>query len=290
MRIAILADIHGNLPALEATLTDLEEQAPDAIYLAGDQVNRCPWNNEVMDLIVDHGWPAIAGNHDRVVGAINTPQNRPPFTNRSQFPILYWTQEQLTATHLNRIRQWPDDLQIAIDGLPTIRLFHGVPGNSFVGILPEDTDQQIHTVIEEIKESLIVCGHTHRPLNRSIAHWRIFNGGSVGIPYNRNPDAQYLLLDGTKAEGWQPTWCSVAYDHSPIPVAFENSGLRAASGPVAEIHLRTVMNGEPWISDFGYWLRFQAEESLADMSRAVTMYLRDHGPGRWAFSTFSTAE
>jgi len=284
MRIAILADIHGNLPALEATLVDLDQQAPDAIFLAGDQINRCPWNNEVMDRIVDYGWPTIAGNHDSVVGAINTPQIRPPFTNRERFPILYWTQEQLTEAHLSRIRQWPEDLQIEMDGLPAIRLFHGLPGNPFVGILPEDSDKKIFTAIEAIQESVIVCAHTHRPLNRAIGRWQIFNGGSVGIPYNSNPNAQYLLLDGSRSQGWQPTWRSIAYDHSIIPVAFEQSGLRKASGPVAEIHLRTVMYGEPWISDFGYWLRFQTEEVHSDLTKAVANYLREHGPGHWAFS------
>ncbi len=70
MRLAFLADIHSNLPALEAVLADLKEQAPDLVYLVGDQVNRCPVAQR------SHGpahrrwtWPAIFGNHDLVVGA-----------------------------------------------------------------------------------------------------------------------------------------------------------------------------------------------------------------------------
>ncbi|MCB0105510.1 MAG: metallophosphoesterase family protein [Caldilineaceae bacterium] len=285
MRLAFLADIHGNLPALEAVAADLVQQAPDIVYLAGDQVNRCPWNNEVMDFIVARQWPAIAGNHDLVVGAINTPQNRPPFTEREHFPTLYWTQAQLTDRHLERIRQWPDELCINHEGLPPIRLFHGVPGNTFVGILPEEPDEQISRRLMPIPETTIVCAHTHRPLHRTVNQWTIFNGGSVGIPYNGNPDAQYLLLDGSRTQGWQPTWRSIAYDHSVIPPAFERSGLRASSGPVAELHLRTVMNGEPWISDFGHWLRFQVPHTRANLADAVATYLQQHGPGRWAFDS-----
>jgi predicted phosphodiesterase len=284
MRIAVLADIHGNLPALEAVVADLHQQAPDAVYLAGDQVNRCPWNREVMDLIMAQGWPAIAGNHDLVIGRINTPQNRPPFTMREHFPTLWWTQEQLAEAQLATLRQWPLDRVLAFDGLPPIRLFHGIPGNTFVGILPEDPDQQIKARLADIPESIIICGHTHRPLNRTVARWRIYNGGSVGIPYNNDPSAQYLILDGTSA-GWQPTWHRLAYDHSVIPIVFEQSGLRAASGPLAELHLRTIMNGEPWISDFGHWLHQQTGEARADMPSAVAAYLAQHGPGRWSFDT-----
>ena len=287
MRMAILADIHGNLPALEAVLGDLQQQAPDIVYLAGDQVNRCPWNREVMALISDMAWPAITGNHDLVIGRINTPENRPPFTERDHFPTLWWTQEQLTAEQLITIRQWPLELRLAFDGLPPIRLFHGIPSNPFIGILPEDPDAQISEQLQGIIEPIIICGHTHRPLARTVAGWTIYNGGSVGIPYNSDPSAQYLLLDGVGAN-WQPTWRRVPYDHSPIPLAFEKSGLRAASGPIAELHLRTIMNGEPWISDFGHWLHRQTEESRADMESAVAAYLSTHGPGCWSFGAITS--
>ena len=75
MRLAFLADIHGNLPALEAVIRDLQDLAPDQVFLAGDLVNRCPWNNEVMELLADTGWPGVVGNHDLVVGRIHTPNN-----------------------------------------------------------------------------------------------------------------------------------------------------------------------------------------------------------------------
>lgn len=289
MRMAILADIHGNLPALEAVVGDLQRQAPDIVYLAGDQVNRCPWNCEVMALISDMAWPAIAGNHDLVIGWINTPENRPPFTEREQFPTLWWTHEQLTTEQLTTIRQWPLERQLVFDGLPPIRLFHGIPNNPFIGILPEEPDTQISKRLQEIRESVIVCGHTHRPLARTVADWSIYNGGSVGIPYNSDPSAQYLLLDG-RSNRWQPTWRRVPYDHSPIPRAFEESGLRAASGPIAELHLRTIMNGEPWISDFGHWLHHHATESRTDMESAVAAYLASHGPGRWSFGAITPPE
>ncbi|MEZ4615735.1 MAG: metallophosphoesterase [Caldilineaceae bacterium] len=283
IRLAVLADIHGNLPALEAVVDDLQRETPDLVYLAGDQVNRCPWNNEVLDLIADRGWPCIAGNHDLVVGIINTAQNRPPFTQREHFPTLWWTQESLRAEHLVTIRGWPEERRLDFAGLPALRLFHGVPGNSFVGILPEDSDEKIAKFLADVAEPIVICAHIHRPLHRVLPHHTVYNGGSVGIPYNGDPRAQYLLLDGNTS-GWQPTWRRVSYDQSGIPLAFEQSGMRAASGPVSELHLRTVLQGEPWISDFGHWLRLQGDNPRDDMATAVATYLHHHGPGRWAFT------
>ncbi|MEZ4864574.1 MAG: metallophosphoesterase family protein [Caldilineaceae bacterium] len=282
MRLAFLADIHGNLLALEAVLADLKSQSPDAVYLVGDQVNRCPWNREVMEIIHDFGWLAIQGNHDLIVGAINTPRNRPPFTERERFRTLWWTQETLHTAHLEQMRQWPAELQISQPNLPPIALIHGIPNNPFIGILPEDSNDKILHYIQAVAEPVIVCGHVHRPLQRRVDRWQIFNGGSVGIPYNSDPRAQYLLLDGKSGE-WHPTFRQVEYDRTPIPDAFITSGLQAAAGPIAELHLRTVMNGQPWTSDFGYWLRFQPDAIRRDMDIAVATYLQQHGPGRWAF-------
>ena len=284
MRLAFVADIHGNLLALEAILADLQQQKPDAVYLVGDQVNRCPWNNEVMALVGDQGWPAIAGNHDLIVGMINTPQNRPPFTNQVRFPTLWWTQAQLTETHLAVLRQWPEELTITLDGLPAIRVVHGIPGNAFVGILPEDREQKVRPFLTGVAEPILVCGHVHRPLARTIDRWQVFNGGSVGIPYNSDPRAQYLLLDGVDHQ-WVPTFRRIEYDHSPIAQAFITSGMQAAVGAIAELHLRTVLTGEPWTSDFGHWLKFQTAELNNDMPSAIERYLQQHGPGRWAFTT-----
>jgi predicted phosphodiesterase len=282
MRLAILADIHGNLPALEAVVADLRQQQPDRVYLAGDQINRCPWNNEVLDLIAAAGWPAIYGNHEWIVGRINTPHNRPPFTEREQFLSLWWTQETLRAEHLAAIRQLPAELRLDLDSAPPIRMLHGVPGNSFLGLFPEEDESAYSTALAGVEEPVVLTAHTHRPMARRAGRWQVFNSGSVGAPYNGDPRAQYLLLDAIEGE-WQPTFRQVDYDRELLPPAFVASGLLAVAGPTAELSLRTSMTGEPWSSDFAYWLRWQPEHLQRDLVRALPIYLQQHGPGRWAF-------
>jgi predicted phosphodiesterase len=286
VRIAFLADIHGNLPAFEAALRDVEAQAPDAAFLVGDQINRCPWNNEVMDIVMDLGWPAIQGNHELVAGVINTPDNWWPFTERHRFPILWWTQEHLRPEYLEVIRNLPESMHIAIEGTPPIFLVHGVPGNPHVGFYPAVSDAEARDWLADITEPIVICGHTHRPLDRQVDDWRIINAGSVGLPYNGDARAQYVLLDlinGPDGPAWQPSFRQADYDHSLIPVAYRASGLCEAGGPMAELNLRTLMSGDPWTSDFGVWMRRQPRETADDMWGALERYLEHHGPGRWAF-------
>lgn len=287
LRLAFLGDIHGNLPALEAALAHLERtQSPDGVYLLGDLVNRCPWNNEVMALLQERGWPSIFGNHDLIISRLRTPQIRPPFDERSRFPVMYWTWDHLRPEYIRVLHELPAEMTVAQEGAPPIRLLHGLPGNPFVGVSPESDAAEIAKAFAGYTERVIIGGHTHRPLDRQIDGKRFLNPGSVGLPYNGDPHAQYMTLDllaGAEGPGWQPTFHRVEYDTARVPAAFESSGMLAEAGPLAQLYLRTVLNGEPWASDFGYWLKSQPAALREDIAGAVAAYLRVHGPGRWAF-------
>lgn len=283
MRIAVLADIHGNLPALEAVRADLQHMAPDMVVLAGDQVNRCPWPNEVMDIAEDEKWPAIFGNHEFIIASLGTPAGHPIFNNRQRFADLWWTREQLTPEHLAQVRALPGERQILSDDGPPIRLLHGLPDNPFEGLSPELSDEQIAAKLDGIEEPVIISAHTHWPLNRMVAGKRVFNPGSVGMPYNGDPRAQYLILDGTGAT-WQPTFRQVDYDRSAVRQAFDHLGLFEAYGPLGPLYWQTIATGDPWVSDFHVWLRDQPSAYADNLEQAVSMYLSEHGPGRWAFT------
>jgi predicted phosphodiesterase len=287
MRIALLADIHSNLLALEAVVKDLQVQAPDAIYLLGDQVNRCPWPNEVMDLIAAEGWPAIQGNHDLVVKQIHTPENSPPFTDRKRYPCLWWTNEVLAPAHMATLRAWPAEFVFSVDGAPPLRFFHGVPTNPFLGIFEGMPAATVEKILNGVCEPVVVCGHTHRPMAHKVGHWTIYNPGSVGMPYNEDPRAQYMILDLVSTHGkfsWQPHFRRIEYELAALEPAFVRSGLLASAGPLGELLLLTALTGHAYISDYGFWLRQQPADLANDPARAVGVYLAKHGPGRWAFS------
>ena len=281
-RIAVLADIHSNLPALEAVQADLRAMAPDMVFLGGDQINRCPWPNEVMSLIDDAGWPAIYGNHELTILNLNSPEPARIFDEKPRFADLWWTLDQLKTEYLAEIQRLPGERRILLDGAPPILLLHGLPENPFEGFYPEMDDAEMAEKAAAITEPVVVSAHTHKPLARAIGAKQLFNPGSVGMPYNGDPRAQYLLLDFDGA-AWQPTFRQVEYDREVVHKAFERLGLFEAYGPLGPLYWQTIATGDPWVSDFQIWMRDQALTVRSDLERAVALYLSVHGPGKWAF-------
>ncbi|MCB0117041.1 MAG: metallophosphoesterase family protein, partial [Caldilineaceae bacterium] len=270
----------------EAAVADVNQQSPDAIYLLGDLVNRCPWNRDVMDLLADLGWPSIQGNHDLVIGTLNTPQGMSTFTVRDRYPVIHWTWDQLQPDQRATLCALPADIHLDDLPGPALRLTHGVPGNCFVGITPDTGDARVARALADVREPLYVTAHTHRPMQRRIDGKHVLNGGSVGMPYNGDPRAQYLILDlvaDGHAARWQPTFRQVDYDRSAIEQAFHQSGMLDAGGPISRLMLRTVLSGEPWISDFGHWMKSQPAALHADLEAAVDRYMASHGPNHWSF-------
>lgn len=283
MRLAVLADVHGNLLALEAVAADLETMSPDMVVLLGDQVNRCPWSNEVLAFIADRGWAAILGNHEAVLLRMGHETAHPVFLYRQRFADLWWTWDQLTPASMTQIAEMPEELRLDLPGGPPLRLLHGVKGNPFVGITTDFDDERIHTSLQGVDETDVLTAHTHWPLLRRTTRYTVMNPGSVGMSYNGDPRAHYMLLDGD-GEAWRPTLCRVCYPHSRVRAAFEAQGLVAAYGPMGPLYLNTIETGEPWVSDFNYWLRRQSVDRGDNLAQAVEDYLATHGPGRWAFA------
>jgi len=282
LRIATLADIHGNLPALEAVQKDLRQQGVDEIWLLGDQISRVPWDNEVLDLCAAEGWQGIYGNHELVVGQLGNADAISRFRDRERYIALYWSHEQLRPEHLAAIRTLPDHLIVHHDDLPPLYLTHGIPGNPFHGVFPDTPDKRIAEEFASAKEPLAIVGHTHRPLDRQVNGTRVINGGAVGLPYNGDRRAQYLILEAGK-DGWKPIFRQVEYDNSLVEKAFAETGMASAMGRYGTLHLRTAMTAQPWSSDFAWWLGKQPEGAYASVDEAVAGYLQNHGPGNWAF-------
>lgn len=287
MKLAILADIHGNLPALEAILDDLERERPDQVYLVGDLVNRCPWSNEVLAILRDKNWPSVQGNHDLTVGVLDKDNPYPPFDNRARFPDLWWTLAHMHEADRAYLRNLPPELTIAHPNLPAIRVVHGVPGDPFVGF-EANAPAVNRAKAANVTEPIIIAGHTHRPMWEYMDNLQILNPGGVGISHNGDPRAHYLLLHGqsahTKSSRWEPEFRVLDYDRAAVAHAFHESGFMEFAGPMGELHFRTVMSGHAWASDFNYWMRDQPPEIHADIDQAVRAYLAAFpDERRWAF-------
>ncbi len=281
-RLALLSDVHANLPALEAVVRDIDDQAPDAVYVLGDLVNGCAWPGETLDLLAGRGWPMLTGNHDDAVVQLDTSRMEPRYADREYYATLWWTRARLAARHLALLRGLPQALSLAPDLGPPVRLVHGVPGNFFAGFRPDSPQDWVLQHLEGIAETTVAGGHTHHPMVRHVGPWQLVNCGSAGAPYDGDPRVSYVLMDAT-LHGWDVTLRRLDYDRGPVERGYHATGLDVDGGVLGQMVHRTVMTGQPWVSDFNWWVRQQPPAVQADPQAALTFYDAHFGPGRWAF-------
>jgi predicted phosphodiesterase len=185
MRVAALCDIHGNMPALEAVLADVEGEGVDAVVCGGDVVGG-PFAVEVFDrLAALPDVRFVRGNADRLV-----------LEGVAEHDVD-WSLERdrLGADRLTEIVTWPLTLDLELDGLGRTLVCHAVPSADepiFTRITPDD---EVAALFAGVDAELVVCGHTHVQFDRRLPHGlRIVNAGSVGMPYQGRRGAFWALL------------------------------------------------------------------------------------------------
>ena len=184
MRVAAISDIHGNLPALEAVLAEIEREGVDAIVVPGDTISG-PWAAEVFDLVTDARALVVRGNADRLV-----------LDRDEQYgPLAVWSAERLGETRLAIAAAWPLTLELAIDGLGDVLACHSTPASDdpiYTRITPDD---ELLAILGPVGAQVVLCGHTHMQYDRMLdGGLRIVNPGSVGMPYEGEPGAYWAVL------------------------------------------------------------------------------------------------
>lgn len=234
MRYALLADIHGNLPALEAALQDIGTRGVPAMYHLGDLVGYAPWPNEVVDLLAARGIIGVAGNYDTTVatdaahcGCRYEDPHQEELSHRS----FLWTRERVSPRTKAALGRLPFRIDLRPMGGhasgPTVVLVHGNHALNTVYVHADRTD----TFLTNMGQSLgvragdVVCvGHTHIAWHRIIDGVHYVNAGSVGRPKDGDWRAGYALLEVSES-GVQVDFIRVAYDVDATVRAILASGL-----------------------------------------------------------------
>ena len=226
MRIAVLSDIHANLPALEACLTKLESLSYDRIISLGDQVGYGPFPNEVINILRERKIPTVLGNHDAgAVGRISLRMFREP--NHS---LLTWTRDHLTAENRAYLLKAPlimqGDSWIAAHSSPI------EPGQwTYL-----NSAQLCREVLSQIDQSFCLVGHTHIPgvipekigvFRVTAGHRFVINPGSVGQPRDSSRMASFGILD-TEACTWDHH--QVSWPHNETLEGYERTGIDIKDG------------------------------------------------------------
>ncbi len=225
MRIAIVSDIHGNRTAFEAVLADLQRTSPDLILHGGDLADGGASPVEIVDRIRDLGWQGVVGNTDEMLFmpdslqefAKQSPQLEAVFTAIEEMAVV--TREALGEARLNWMRGLP---RVHVQG--PIALVHASPLSPWRAPGPEASDSELESVYGTLGQPVAVYGHLHRPYIRSVSGMRVANTGSVGLPYDGDRRAAYLLLDKS-----EPAIRRVEYDLDRELKALSTCGLPHAA-------------------------------------------------------------
>ena len=190
MRIAVLCDIHGNLPALQAVLAEVEEAEVDLIVFGGD-VAAGPMPVETIEVLIGYGARGrfVRGNADRAM--VETFDGAP---KAAEAPAT-WPATMLSRAHRDFLSSFEPSVEVEVNGLGLIVCCHASPDSDEVPIItPATPDEVIAEVLASIQASLIVAGHTHMQFDRRVADRRMVNAGSVGMPYADQPGAYWALF------------------------------------------------------------------------------------------------
>lgn len=209
MKIAILSDIHANLPALQAVYAHALTQKVDNIYCLGDMVNQNVWNNEVVRFMQEHQIECVQGNHDEGIG-----------NNKSNFSFSFGTDDELkwgkeaiayTLRHTDAAcKEWLRGLPMRIDlGIATVAgdlkmvLTHGTPQSNTQRVYRFYPETQLLDILEKADADILLIGNTHASFHKIIVKKNngttllkhIINPGSVGCPKDGSWHACYATVE-----------------------------------------------------------------------------------------------
>jgi putative phosphoesterase len=218
MRIAAVTDIHGNLPALEAVVADLEQRAVDMVVNLGDNVSGPLLPRETAQFLMAQPWVHLAGNHERQLLAPG-PRNASDEFARSQ----------LAAMEL----AWLATLTPRVELTSEVLLCHGTPTSDVHYFLETveptharaATRREVDDRLGDVRRAVVLCGHSHVPRTvRASNGTLIVNPGSVGLqaydeghPYRHvvelgSPHARYAIIEH-RAGTWTVSHLAVPYAH-----------------------------------------------------------------------------
>jgi predicted phosphodiesterase len=197
MSVAVLSDIHGVLPALDAVLAEPAVRDAGRIVLTGD-IAAGPQPAEVLDRLLGLGSRVVwlRGNADRELVELARGER-----GDVPDPIAPWAARQLHADHVDWLAGLPHQMTLPVDGFGPVMFCHATPRDDEEVVLADSRLERWAEVLTDLPDEVttVVCGHTHMPFTRLANTRQIVNPGSVGMPYGR-PGAHWAILDSGTIE------------------------------------------------------------------------------------------
>jgi len=194
VRIACFYDIHGNLPALEATLQEIRRMKVDVVVFGGD-ILPGPFPQETVALVQDLDIPVrcIRGNGEREAFALSN-GDVDVEVPQDFHAGMKWCVAQLSSEQRHFVESWP--ICVSLEAAPGMEILfcHATPFSDSELFTAESDESRVHQIFAGCEVPTVVCGHTHMQFDRTVGQWRIINSGSVGMAFGSH-EAQWLLID-----------------------------------------------------------------------------------------------
>jgi putative phosphoesterase len=218
VQVAALADVHGNAPALEAVLAEVEREAPDLIVFCGD-LTWGPLPEETLGLVRGLHARFVRGNADRSLLSLDETSERRRFLA-----------ERHDDAALEFVRRFDEAVVVDVDGLGPVRFCHGSPRSDEELVTEATPVQRIREFRAGVGEPVVVTAHTHVSYERVVDGTRLINPGSVGLPYEGRAGAYWAML-GPGVEHRR-----TAYDLEEA-----ERRIRADGGPFADLTMELLL-------------------------------------------------
>jgi putative phosphoesterase len=186
--VAVIADVHGVLPVLEAVLAQPEVRAADRVVVCGDHAAG-PQPTTVLDLLTSlDNVVLVRGNADRELVSIRRGSPSP-------YPESNWAAAQLSDSHVELLDNLPHPVTLEVDGFGPVVFCHGTPRDDDEVVLVDTRLEKWAEVFADLPDEVrtVVCGHTHMPFVRLVDRRTVVNPGSIGMPYG-GPGGHWALL------------------------------------------------------------------------------------------------
>ncbi|WP_028552293.1 metallophosphoesterase family protein [Paenibacillus sp. UNC451MF] len=237
-KIAVISDIHGNIPALDAVLADIRQRGVTTIYCLGDLVGTGPHPAEAVDRIKELCPVVVMGNWDQLM------------SKPSQDEVLLWHQRRLGDQRLQWLKELPFSHDFIMSGR-RIRLFHASPVSVFTRIQPWDSLESRLTMFHNTEMTgtpngdelpdVVGYGDIHNAYSQNLKGRTLFNTGSVGNPLDM-PQASYAILEG-QLDSSVPAAFAIQLVRVPYDIELAVRLAEQENTPLLEPYVRELRTG-----------------------------------------------
>jgi predicted phosphodiesterase len=272
MQIAVLADIHGNLPALEAVAAEIDRLKPDLVFVAGDFQNRGPNPREVTEFVANSGWTLLRGNHEDYVIRQSQKSAIQDGTDYYSWLPARWTAD-LTRDFVESIKQLPIATTLIGPDRLSITVAHGSPRSNNEGFFPTTTEAKAKEMIGDNPPALLCVGHSHLPLVRQVNTTLLVNVGAVGFPFDGDRRASFGLITWERNR-WEVEIRRIEYALEKVVKEFERVNFYQGAGPLSHLIRRELESARPHLTPFEYLFGPPLREGRLSIQKAVGTYMK----------------